>query len=123
MAMINAHVPILEDEDEDPDQTPTDIKELEEDGPFCATFRDMITCSCRDILYEMFSGTSEWLYGQKTKKEKNSGKLFCILFANYLGADHVGHLVTKMETCLANLTYCDKQKNWDRTKYTEAHIK
>ena len=82
-AKISVCTPILEDEDADPDQSLTDIKELEEDGLFYATFRiDMVTCW--SILYEMFGGTPTWLHCQKIKNEKNGRKLFCILFAQIL---------------------------------------
>jgi hypothetical protein len=48
--------------------------------------------------------------------------LYCLLFAHYLGSDHVNHLANKMETRLASLTYRGKQKNWDWSCYTNAHI-
>lgn len=119
-AEMIARAPILLNE-EDPDQPSTAIEALEEDGPFCATFRiDMV--NAWNILYEMFGGTPAWIHGQVTKKEKNGRKLFRILFAHYLGTDHVGHLATKMEARLANLTYRGEQKNWDWAKYTDAHI-
>jgi hypothetical protein len=41
----------------------------------------------------------------------------------YLGSDHVNHLANKMEACLASRTYHGEQKNWDWSRYTNAHIK
>jgi hypothetical protein len=55
-------------------------------------------------------------------KEKNGHKLYLLLFAHYLGSDHVNHLANKMEARLASLTYHGKQKNWDWSRYTDAHI-
>ena len=120
-AEMIACAPILDNRNEDPDQPKSAILALEEGGPYCATFRiDMVTCW--NILYEMFGSTSAWIHGQVTKKEKNGRKLFRILFEHYLGADHVGHLATKMETRLATLTYRGEQKNWNWASYTDAHI-
>ncbi len=76
-----------------------------------------------NILYEMFGQTPEWLHAPSTKKEKNGCKLYHLLLAHYLGNDHVNYLANKMEACLASLTYHGKQKNWDWTRYTDAHIK
>ncbi len=75
-----------------------------------------------NILFEMFGQTPAWLHAALTKKEKNGRKLYRLLFAHYLGSDHVNHLANKMEACLASLTYCGKQKNWDWSHYTDAHI-
>jgi hypothetical protein len=76
-----------------------------------------------NILFEMCGQMPAWLHAALTKKEKNGRKLYCLLFAHYLGSDHVNHLANKMEACLANLTYWGKQKNWDWSRYTDAHIK
>jgi hypothetical protein len=94
---------------------------LEENGPFCNTFRiKMVTVW--NILFEMFGQMPAWLHAALTKKEKNDRKLYHLLFAHYLGSDHVNHLANKMEARLASLTYCGKQKNWDWSRYTDAHI-
>jgi hypothetical protein len=71
----------------------------------------------------MFGQTPAWLHAASTRKEKNGRNLYCLLFAHYLGSDHVNHLANKMEACLASLTYRGKQKNWDWSGYTNAHIK
>ncbi len=63
-----------------------------------------------------------WLHVALTKKEKNGRKLYRLLFAHYLGSDHVNHLANKMEAHRANLTYRGKQKNWDWSHCTDAHI-
>jgi hypothetical protein len=63
-----------------------------------------------------------WLHAASTKKEKNGSKLHCLLFAHYLGSDHVNHLANKMKVRLASLTYRGEQKNWDWSCYTDAHI-
>jgi hypothetical protein len=76
-----------------------------------------------NILYEMFGQTSAWLHATSTRKEKNGCKLYHLLFAHHLGSDHVNHLANKMEARLASLTYRGKQKNWDWSQYTDAHIK
>jgi hypothetical protein len=76
-----------------------------------------------NILFEMFGQTPTWLHATSTKKEKNGHKLYCLLFAHYLGSDHVNHLANKMEARLASLTYHGKQKNWDWSRYTDVHIK
>jgi hypothetical protein len=34
-----------------------------------------------------------------------------VLFAHYLGSDHVSHLANKMEARLVSLTYHGEQKN------------
>ncbi len=61
----------------------------------------------------MFGQMPTWLHAASTKKVKNGRKLYCLLFAHYLGSDHVNHLTNKMEVCLASLTYWGEQKNWD----------
>jgi hypothetical protein len=70
----------------------------------------------------MFGQTPAWLHVALTKKEKKGRKLYCLLFVQYLGSDHVNHLANKMEARLMSLTYCGKQKNWDWSRYTDAHI-
>jgi hypothetical protein len=70
----------------------------------------------------MFGQTPAWLHAASTKKEKNGRKLYHLLFAHYLSSDRVNHLANKMEACLMSLTYCGKQKNWDWSCYTDAHI-
>jgi hypothetical protein len=57
-----------------------------------------------------------------TRKEKNGCKLYHLLFAHYLGSDHMNHLANKMEARLASLTYRGEQKNWDWSCYTDAYI-
>jgi hypothetical protein len=76
-----------------------------------------------NILYEINGQTPTWLNATPTKKENNGHKLYHLLFAHYLGSDHVNHLANKMEARLASLTYCREQKNWDWSRYTNAHIK
>ncbi len=76
-----------------------------------------------NVLYEMIGQTPAWLHAASTKKEKQGRKLYHLLFAHYLGSDHVNHLANKMEAHLASLTYHGKQKNWDWSQYTDAHIK
>jgi hypothetical protein len=71
----------------------------------------------------MFGQMPAWLHATLTKKEKNGRKLYRLLFAHNLCSDHVNHLANKMEARLASLTYRGKQKNWDRSCYTDAHIK
>jgi len=93
-AEMITRAPILEDGEEEPDQTALEIKALEDSGPFCASFRiDMVTTW--NILYEMFGQMPAWLHGQSTKKEKNGRKLFRLLFDHYLGAEHVTHKRTR----------------------------
>ncbi len=100
----------------------TAIALLEQNGPFCDTFRiNMVTVW--NILYEMFGQTPAWLHDASTKKGNNSRKLYCLLFAHYLGSDSVNHLANKMEAHLASLTYHGEQMNWDWSQYTDAHIK
>jgi hypothetical protein len=95
-----------------PGQSAAAVALLEENGPFCNTFHiDMVTVW--NILYEMFGQTPAWLHAAPTKKEKNSRKLYCLLFGHYLGSDHVNHLANKMEARLASLTYHREQKNWN----------
>jgi hypothetical protein len=95
---------------------------LEQNRPFCDTFRiDMVIVW--NILYEMFGQTPVWLHAASTKKETNGRKLYCLLFAHYLGSYHVNHLANMMEARLASLTYRGKQNNWDWSRYTDAHIK
>ncbi len=61
----------------------------------------------------MFGQTPAWLHSTLTKKEQNGHKLYHLLFAHYLGIDHVNHLANKMEVRLASLIYHKEQKNWD----------
>ncbi len=117
-----ACAPILEDQVAFPGQSATAITLPEENRPFCKTFCiDMVMVW--NILYEMFGQTPAWLHATLTKKEKNGCNLYHLLFAHYLGSDHVNHLANKMEARIASLTYCGKQKNWDWSQYTDAHIK
>jgi hypothetical protein len=117
-----ARAPILEDHVALLGQSVKAIAHLEENGPFCDTFRiDMVMVW--NILFEMFGQMPAWPHAASTKKEKNGRKLYCLLFAHYLGSDHVNHLAKKMEARLASLTYRGKQKNWDWSHYTDAHIK
>ncbi len=117
-----ARAPILEDHVALPGQSAKAIALLEENGPFCDTFCiDMVTVW--NILFEMFGQTPAWLHAALTKKEKNGRKLYHLLFAHYLGSDHVNHLANMMEALLASLTYHSRQKNWDWSQYTGAHIK
>jgi hypothetical protein len=103
---------ILEDRVAFPGQSATAITLLEENGPFCDTYCiDMVTVW--NILFEMFGQMPAWLHAALTKKEKNGRKLYRLLFAHYLGSDHVSNLANKMEAHLVSLTYCGKQKNWD----------
>jgi hypothetical protein len=116
-----AHAPILEEHVALPGQSAKAIALLEENGPFCNTFCiDMVMVW--NILFEMFGQMPAWLYAASTMKEKNGRKLYRLLLAHYLGSDHVNHLANKMEAHLANLIYCGKQKNWDWSRYTNAHI-
>jgi hypothetical protein len=95
---------------------------LEENGPFCDTFHiNMVTVW--NILFEIFGQMPAWIHAALTRKKKNGRKLYCLLFAHYLGSDHVNDLANKMEARLASLTYRGKQKNWDWSRYTDAHIK
>ncbi len=116
-----ACAPILEEHVALLGQSAKAIALLEENGPFCNTFRiDMVTVW--NILFEMFGQMPAWLHAASTKKEKNGHKLYRLLFAHYIGSDHVNHLANKMEARLANLTYRGEQKNWDWSRYTNAHI-
>jgi hypothetical protein len=116
-----ACAPILKEHVALPGQSAKAIALLEENGPFCDTFRiNMVTVW--NILFEMFGQTPAWLHAALTKKEKNGRKLYRLLFAHYLGSDHMNHLASKMEARLASLTYCSKQKNWEWSRYTDAHI-
>ncbi len=111
---------ILKDHVSFPGQSATAIALLEENGPFYNTFRiDMVTVW--NILFEMFGQMPAWLHAALTKKEKNGHKLYCLLFAHYLGSDHMNHLANKMEAGLASQHYCGKQKNWDWSRYADAH--
>jgi hypothetical protein len=104
-----ACAPILEDHVTFPGQFATAITLLEENGLFSDTFRiNMVTVW--NILFEMFGQTPMWLHTTLTKKEKNGCKLYHLLFAHYLGSDHVNHLANKMEARLASLTYHGNQK-------------
>ncbi len=116
-----ACVLILDDNAALPGQSVTAITLLEQSGPFCNTFRINVV-TVWNILYEMFGQTPAWLHAALTKKEKNGRKLYHLLFAHYLGSDHVSHLANKMEACLASLTYHGEQKNWDWSRNTDAHI-
>jgi hypothetical protein len=105
-----------------PGQSAKAIALLEENGPFCDIFRiNMVTVW--NILFEMCGQMPAWLHAASTRKEKNSRKLYHLLFAHYLGSDHVNHLANKMESRLARLTYRGEKKNWDWSRYTNAHIK
>jgi hypothetical protein len=104
-----------------PGQSTKAIAFLEENGPFCDTFCINMVMVW-NILFEMFGQMPTWLHAALTRKEKNGHKLYRLLFAHYLGSDHVNHLANKMEAHLASLTYCGKQKNWDWSRYTDAHI-
>jgi hypothetical protein len=65
-----ACAPILEDPVAFPGQSATAIALLEENGPFCDTFRiNMVTVW--SILFEMFGKMPVWLHATLTKKEKN----------------------------------------------------
>jgi hypothetical protein len=117
-----AHAPILKDHVAFPSQSTTATTLLEQNGPFFDTFCiNMVTVW--NVLYEMIGQTPAWLHAASTKKEKQGRKLYHLLFAHYLGSDHVNHLANKMEAHLASLTYHGKQKNWDWSQYTDAHIK
>jgi hypothetical protein len=116
-----ACAPILEDRVAFLGQSATAIALLEENGPFCNTFCiDIVTVW--NILFEMFGQMPAWLHAALTKKEKNCRKLYCLLFAHYLGNDHVNHLANKMEARIASLPFRGKQKNWDWPQYTDAYI-
>jgi hypothetical protein len=71
----------------------------------------------------MFRQMLAWFHAASTKKEKNRRKLYCLLFDQYLGSDHVYHLANKTEACLANLTYRGEQKKCDWSYFNDAHIK
>jgi hypothetical protein len=115
-AEVIARAPILKEHVALPGQSAKAIALLEENGPFCDTFCiDMVTVW--NILFEMFGQTPTWFHAASTKKEKNGRKLYRLLFAHYLGSDHVNHLANKMEARLASLTYRGKQKNWDWSRY------
>jgi hypothetical protein len=106
-AKVIAHAPILKDCVAFPGQSATAIALLEENGPFCDTFRiDMVRVW--NILFEMLRQKPAWLHATLTKKEKNGHKLYRLLFAHYLGSDHVNH---PANTRLASLTYPGSQKN------------
>jgi hypothetical protein len=121
-AKVIACAQILKDCVAFPGQSPTAIALIEENGPFCHTFCiNMVTVW--NILFEMFGQMPAWLHAASTKKEKNGHKLYHLLFAHYLGSDHVNHLANKMEARLASLIYRGEQKNWDWSQYTDAHIK
>ncbi len=107
-----ACAPILEDHVAFPGQSATAIALLEQNGPFCNTLCINMVMVW-NILYEMFGQTPAWLHAASTKKKKNGCKLYCLLFAHYLGSNHVNHLANKMEARLASLTYHGEQKNWD----------
>ncbi len=107
-----AHDPILEDHVTLPGLSAKAIALLEENGPFCDNFR-IYMVTVWNILFEMFGQMPAWLHAASTKKEKNDCKLYRLLFAHYLGSDHVNHLANKMEARLASLTYRGEQKNWD----------
>jgi hypothetical protein len=79
-----ACAPILKDHVTFPGQSATAIALLEQNRPFCDTFCiDMVTVW--NILYEMFGQMPAWLHATSTKKERNGRKLYCLLFAHYLG--------------------------------------
>jgi hypothetical protein len=120
-AKVIACAPILKDHVAFPGQSATAIAMLDQNRPFCNSFRmDMLTAW--NILYEMFGKMPAWLHVALTKKEKNGRKLYCLLFAHHLGSDQLNHLANKMEARLASLTYHGKQKNWDWSQFTDAHI-
>ncbi len=107
-----ARTPILDDHVASPGQSATAIALLEENGPFCNTFCiDMVTVW--NIFHEMFGQMPAWLHAASNKKEKNRRKLYHLLFAHYLGSDHVNHLANKMEARLASLTYRGEHKDRD----------
>ncbi len=109
-AKVIACAQILKDCVAFPGQSPTAIALIEENGPFCHTFCiNMVTVW--NILFEMFGQMPAWLHAASTKKEKNGHKLYHLLFAHYLGSDHVNHLANKMEARLASLIYRGEQKN------------
>ncbi len=115
------HAPILKEHVALPGQSAKAIALLGENGPFCNTFCiNMVTVW--NILFKMFGQTPAWLHAASTKKEKNGRKLYRLLFAHYLGSDHMNHLAKKTEARLASPTYRGKQKNWDWSHYTNAHI-
>ncbi len=116
-----ARTPIIEGHVALPGQSAKAIALLEENGPFCNTFRINMVMVW-NILFEIFGQMPAWLHAALTKKEKNGRKLYRLLFAHYLGSDHMNHLANKMEAHLANLTYPGKQTNWDWSRYTNAHI-
>jgi hypothetical protein len=96
-----ACTPILKEHVAHPGQSAKAIALLEENGPFCDTFHiNMVTVW--NILFEMFGQMLAWLHAAFPKKEKNGCKLYRLLFAHYLGSDHVNHLANKMEACLAS---------------------
>jgi hypothetical protein len=117
-----AHALILKDHVTLPGQSAKAIALLEKNGPFCNTFCINMVAVC-SIFFEMLGQTPAWLHAALTKKEKNSRKLYRLLFALYLGSNHVNHLTNKMEARLASLTYCGMQKNWYWSRYSDAHIK
>ncbi len=106
-----ACTPILEEHVALPGQSAKAITLLEENGPFCNTFRINMVMVW-NILFEMFGQMPVWLHAASTKKEKNGRKLYRLLFA-HLGSNHVNHLGNKMEARLASLTYSGEQKIWD----------
>jgi hypothetical protein len=112
---------IIEDDIAFPGQSAAVIALLEENGPFCDTFRISMV-RVWNILYEMFGKMPAWLHAAPTKKEKNSCKLYHLLFAHYLGREDVNHLANKMGARLTSLIYREEQMNWDWSQYTDAHI-
>jgi hypothetical protein len=114
-----ACAPILEEHVALPGQFAKAIALLEENGPFCNTFRiNMVTVW--NILFEMFGQTPAWLHAALTKKEKNGRKLYRLLFAHYVGSDHVNHLANKAlppyaPPCLWQHNVCwDGFKEWQQ---------
>jgi hypothetical protein len=120
-AKVIACAQILEEHVAFPGQSAKAIALLEENRPFCDTFCINIV-TVWNILFEMFGQTPAWLHAALTRKEKNGRKLYHLLFAHYLGSDHMNHLANKMEARLASLTYRGEQKNWDWSHYIDAHI-
>jgi hypothetical protein len=99
-----AHAPILKENVAFPGQSAKAIALLEENGPFCNTFRINMVMVW-NILFEIFGQTPTWLHAASTRKEKNGCKLYHLLIAHYLGNDHMNHLADKMEARLVSLTY------------------
>jgi hypothetical protein len=76
-----ACAPILEDDVAFPGQSVTAIALLEQNGPFCDTFRINMVMVW-NILYKSFGQTPVWLHAAPTKKENKGRKLHHLLFAH-----------------------------------------